>query len=368
MTAPGNILIIEDDAAIQRTLRLLLEDQGYGVTTASSARIGLSLAKSNRPDLVLLDLGLPDCDGIELLEQGELQGIAPVIVTTARCQDADKVKALDAGAEDYVVKPFSIAELYARIRAVLRRHKAAGQAAPPAEQTVGPLSINTELRCVTLEGNELHLTPNEYKLLLVLLENQGKAETGNAQIDQCIGQVPEGGDQQADEDQGHGQRGAQVGCGDDGGADADGGVVLGVLHGVPRFMAGNADGGGGGAAVDVIGEADDVGSGVVMVCQIAADAFDPHTGDTVGREYLGCGLGSGEPPAGILLGIALEGAVHIGAGPQRENHAGQDQDDIGPVKAVIIRHKTTPYQIFFLFYPKRSWMARPFPGSGAKNL
>lgn len=180
MTASSNILIIEDDAAIQRTLRLLLEDQGYGVTTARTARIGLSLAKGNRPDLVLLDLGLPDCDGIELLEQGELQDIAPVIVTTARWQDADKVKALDAGAEDYVVKPFSVVELYARIRAVLRRHQTASQAAPPSEQTIGPLSVSTELRRVTLEGTELHLTPNEYKLLLALLENRGKALTHRA--------------------------------------------------------------------------------------------------------------------------------------------------------------------------------------------
>ena len=103
MVSDYSLLIIEDDDSIQHTLKLLLEEQGYKVFTASNARVGLSLAKSNNPNLILLDLGLPDIDGITLLEKEEISSHAPVIVLTARWQDQDKVRALDAGAEDYIV-------------------------------------------------------------------------------------------------------------------------------------------------------------------------------------------------------------------------------------------------------------------------
>ena len=177
MVSDYRLLIIEDDDSIQHTLKLLLEEQGYKVFCANNARVGLSLAKSNNPDLILLDLGLPDIDGITLLEQEEISSYAPVIVLTARWQDQDKVHALDAVAEDYIVKPFSTIELFARIRAVLRRNNMVLELVPSKELRIGNLVVNQESRTVLLGKDELHLTPYEYKLLLVFIENQGKALT-----------------------------------------------------------------------------------------------------------------------------------------------------------------------------------------------
>lgn len=172
------ILVVEDDDNIRQLLRISLRTEGYRVSEASSGAVALSLFEANAPALVLLDLGLPDRDGMEVLARIRAAGPTPVIVVTARNQDEQKVRALDAGADDYVVKPFSMAELFARIRVALR-HRARENDAPAADtarvHVVGGLVIDGETRTVTLDGAPIHLTPYEYSLLLVMVENPGKA-------------------------------------------------------------------------------------------------------------------------------------------------------------------------------------------------
>ena len=128
------------------------------------------------------------------------------------------------------------------------------------------------------------------------------------------------------------------------------------------LVTGNANSGCGGAAVDIIGQADHIGSGIKMVCQAAGNALDANAGDAIGREHPAGGLRAGKTSAAELLGIALEGAVYIGTGPQRKNDTGQHQDHIGPIETVIIGHKTTPLKIsgkhLYTFYPKGSHLAR----------
>lgn len=174
------ILVVEDDDTIRRLLRISLRTEGYRVSEASSGAVALSLFEANAPALVLLDLGLPDRDGMEVLARIRAAGPTPVIVVTARNQDEQKVRALDAGADDYVVKPFSMAELFARIRVALR-HRARENDAPAADtarvHVVGGLVIDGDTRTVTLDGAPIHLTPYEYSLLLVMVENPGKALT-----------------------------------------------------------------------------------------------------------------------------------------------------------------------------------------------
>ena len=174
------------------------------------------------------------------------------------------------------------------------------------------------------------------------LEHQRQAEAGNAQIDQGVGEGTQDGEQQANQDQGHGQTGAKVGHRDDGCPELDGGVAFRVLHRVARFMAGNADGGGGGVVVNAIGKADDVGFGIIVVCQIAADPLDADAVDAIGPQHPLGGFRAGELPQGILLGVFFKGGIDVGAGPERQNQAGQDKHHIGPVKTVIIvGHRVT---------------------------
>lgn len=174
------ILVVEDDDTIRRLLRISLRTEGYRVCEAPSGTVALSLYEANAPALVLLDLGLPNIDGMEVLARIRAAGPTPVIVVTARNQDEQKVRALDAGADDYVVKPFSMAELFARIRVALR-HRARENDAPAADtarvHVVGGLVIDGDTRTVTLDGAPIHLTPYEYSLLLVMVENPGKALT-----------------------------------------------------------------------------------------------------------------------------------------------------------------------------------------------
>lgn len=151
------------------------------MTVAASAAAGSLRARSSAPNLILLDLGLPDASGMDLLTAEDALGGAPVIVVTARGQEADKVRALDAGADDYVVKPFSNAELLARVRAALRRAKRAGSGDAPAPVlTCGELVVDSEQMTVTLAGQELHLTPHEFKLLEYLAQNRGRVLTHQA--------------------------------------------------------------------------------------------------------------------------------------------------------------------------------------------
>ena len=168
------------------------------------------------------------------------------------------------------------------------------------------------------------------------LEYQGKSEAGDAQVDEEIGKPAQGGKQQTDEDQGHGQLGAEIGQRDDGGPELDGGVALGVLYRVSGFVAGNANGGGGGTAVHIVRQPDHIGSGIIMVVEVAADVLDPHPPHTVGCEHSGGGIRTGDSPPGMLGGVFFEGAVHMGTGPEGQQQAGQDQIHIGPVKPVVI--------------------------------
>lgn len=169
------ILIIEDDDSIRRLLCVSLRTEGYRTTPAQTAAVGISLFEANAPSLVLLDLGLPDRDGMEVLARIRESATTPVIVITARAQDEQKVRALDAGADDYVVKPFSTAELFARIRVALRHSKQSRSEARTF--AIDGLSVDCDTRSVTLDGSPVHLTPHEYDMLLVMMENQGKALT-----------------------------------------------------------------------------------------------------------------------------------------------------------------------------------------------
>lgn len=175
----SSILIIEDDPGISRMLQVLMKGEGYKVFSAHTGVLGVSLASANSPSLILLDLGLPDCDGIELLEGGALLTHAPVIVVTARGQEEQKVRALDAGADDYVVKPFSPAELLARVRVILRRSGVRAEEESPEYRFKG-LAVNRTTHEVTLDGEEVHLTPHEFQLLCTLVDNRGKALTNRA--------------------------------------------------------------------------------------------------------------------------------------------------------------------------------------------
>lgn len=170
------ILVIEDEAAMRRFLRVSLESSGYRWVEASSAHEGLSQAASRNPDLVLLDLGLPDLDGIEVTARLREWAKMPIIVISARGQEEDKVRALDAGADDYLTKPFGVNELLARIRVALRHAQgAAGPSSPVLE--IGGLKLDLDRREVFVDGKEVHLTPIEYKLLVLLAKHAGKVLT-----------------------------------------------------------------------------------------------------------------------------------------------------------------------------------------------
>jgi two-component system KDP operon response regulator KdpE len=172
----ATILVIEDEAAIQRFVRAALEGAGYRVIAATTAADGLREAATRQPDLVVLDLGLPDIDGIEVTQRLREWATMPIIVLSARGQERDKVAVLDSGADDYVTKPFAVGELLARVRAALRRAIGATQ---PAEPTIvlGPLVIDRARRRVEVEGREVRLTPTEYRLLVALAEHPGRVLT-----------------------------------------------------------------------------------------------------------------------------------------------------------------------------------------------
>ncbi|HUI08635.1 MAG TPA: response regulator [Verrucomicrobiae bacterium] len=167
-------LIVDDEPPIRRLLRLTLEPQGYRVFEADNGQLGLQEAAARRPDVIVLDLGLPDMDGIAALKRLREWSQAPVLVLTVRDREADKVAALDAGADDYLTKPFSAAELLARMRAVQRR-------APEAHEepvfVSGGLTVDQAARTVTVNKQEVHLTATEYGLLHELVRHAGKVVT-----------------------------------------------------------------------------------------------------------------------------------------------------------------------------------------------
>ncbi len=171
------ILVVEDDAAVRNLITCALEMHDYRFEVACDGENAVLDAASRNPDLILLDLGLPDIDGVRVIEKVRAWSTVPIIVISARTEDADKIGALDAGADDYLTKPFSVDELLARVRAGLRR---AGMAAEGPEASVfenGPLKIDYAAGCAYLDGEELHLTPIEYKILVLLARNVGKVLT-----------------------------------------------------------------------------------------------------------------------------------------------------------------------------------------------
>ncbi|TDA70600.1 MAG: response regulator [Clostridia bacterium] len=175
MTAKGaRVLIIDDETPIRRLLKVALEAHGYEVAGAASGRQGLQQAALLHPDLVILDLGLPDLDGLEVVKRLREWSRVPIIILSIREQEDDKIKALDAGADDYVTKPFSMGELLARMRAALRH---AAQNSDEPVLTFGGLTIDLARRLVTVEGREVKLTPTEYELLKNLALNAGRVMT-----------------------------------------------------------------------------------------------------------------------------------------------------------------------------------------------
>lgn len=169
------ILIIDDELPIRRFLRASLIAAGHGVVEADSGEAGLKLAAQQPPDLVVLDLGLPDLDGQDVLRRLREWLTAPVVVLSARDQESQKIEALDHGADDYLTKPFGVGELLARIRTALRHaHPSGGES---SVLSVGELRVDLAARQVTLAGARLTLTPLEYKLLVTLMKNAGKVLT-----------------------------------------------------------------------------------------------------------------------------------------------------------------------------------------------
>ena len=171
------VLVVEDEPQMRRFLRASLTSHGYGLLEAATGAEAIALATSHNPALLLLDLGLPDCDGIDLTRQIRGWSQVPIIVISARGREDHKVAALDAGADDYLTKPFGVKELLARMRVALRHVANAGDLAVIPVLEFGPLKIDLVRREVWLEGRAVHLTATEYKLLVLLGRNAGKVLT-----------------------------------------------------------------------------------------------------------------------------------------------------------------------------------------------
>jgi two-component system KDP operon response regulator KdpE len=170
------VLLVEDELQMRRFLRTTLRGHEYQVVEAGTAREALAQAAGRNPDLILLDLGLPDGDGLEVARQIRRSARIPIIVISARGQEHDKVAALDLGADDYLTKPFGVQELLARVRVALR-HASSPSASPASVFESGELRVDLENRLVWRQGGEVHLTPTEYKLLSTLVRHAGKVIT-----------------------------------------------------------------------------------------------------------------------------------------------------------------------------------------------
>lgn len=181
-----NVLVIEDEPTLVATLRYNLEREGHKVLTATDGEAGLSLARSQRPDVVLLDLMLPGMGGLELCRILRRETTVPILILTAKAEETDKVVGLELGADDYVTKPFSMRELMARVGALLRR----AELLPSTERetlTAGELEVDLRRRQVSRGGNELVLKPKEYELLVFLMKNRGRAFTREQLLDHVWG-------------------------------------------------------------------------------------------------------------------------------------------------------------------------------------
>ena len=171
------ILIVEDDNHIKNLISTTLKVNKYNYLVASSGNEAIMLAVSHKPDIILLDLGLPDMDGVEIIKNVREWSNIPIIVISARSEDTDKINALDFGADDYITKPFSVEELLARIRVATRRLNSMNEKQAESIFKNGDLTIDYSAGCVYLYDKELHLTPIEYKLLCILSKNVGKVLT-----------------------------------------------------------------------------------------------------------------------------------------------------------------------------------------------
>lgn len=185
---PRRVLVVEDEPEIVRFLRAALTSAGYALQVAATGRDGLREAASQPPDFVIVDLGLPDVDGVEVIRRLREWSRVPVIVLSARGGERDKVAALDAGADDYVTKPFAVGELLARLR-VAERHARTDGGAEDAAVTIGDLSIDPARRRVTLAGAAVHLTPIEFKLLMALARFPGRVVTHQQLLREVWGPV-----------------------------------------------------------------------------------------------------------------------------------------------------------------------------------
>lgn len=185
------ILVVEDDKAIRNLITTTLETQSYKYHIAENGEAAIIEAISYGPDIIILDLGLPDMDGVEIIKKVRTWSNVPIIVVSARSEDKDKIEALDCGADDYLTKPFSIEELLARLRATIRRINFVdgGQGKNSSLFINGDLKIDYAARCAFMRDKEVHLTPIEYKLICLLSKNVGKVLTHNFILKEVWGNV-----------------------------------------------------------------------------------------------------------------------------------------------------------------------------------
>ncbi len=171
------VLVVEDDSSVRNLITTTLKTNDYKYITAENGMSAIAAAATHNPDIILLDLGLPDIDGVQVIERVRTWSEMPIVVISARSEDNDKIAALDAGADDYITKPFSVAELLARLRVMRRRLNAVANPDRSAVFVNGNLRIDFSASCAYLGDSELHLTPIEFKLLCLLAKNVGKVLT-----------------------------------------------------------------------------------------------------------------------------------------------------------------------------------------------
>lgn len=182
----ARILVVDDEPAIQRALRTILTSHGFQVELAETARQGLESYLHHRPDLILLDLGLPDADGLAVIQELRTQGNTPIVVLSVRGAESDKVAALDLGADDYLTKPFGVDELLARIRVAMRHAAGLSKGSGPVFRT-GNLEVDVERRVVKVGGNEVRLSPLEYQLLKAFISHPNRVLTNRMILQEVWG-------------------------------------------------------------------------------------------------------------------------------------------------------------------------------------
>jgi DNA-binding response OmpR family regulator len=185
---PTRILVVDDEELVRRTLRYQLEREGYALVTAEDGAAALSTARRDRPDLVLLDIGLPDVNGLEVARTIHRELDVPIIFLTGRTQEVDVVAGLELGAEDYIVKPFRMRELLARIHVVLRRLRREPAPAPDQELRVGDLALDPRAHQVHVRGQRVDLAPKEFELLRLLMANAGTVLSSDYLLDAIWGE------------------------------------------------------------------------------------------------------------------------------------------------------------------------------------